>query len=70
MEQSPDPGRFRVLLDQLLADDPDLRRALELKDQGYTLDEIAKIMHTSKPKLKSRIWRLGKSVRTGGRVRG
>jgi DNA-directed RNA polymerase specialized sigma24 family protein len=59
-----------VLVDQLLADDPDLRRVLELQDQGYSLEEIAGNLGTTPAGLKSRKYRARQKLRGGGRGRG
>lgn len=56
-----------VLVDQLLAGDPVLRRVLELQGQGYSLDEIAGNLGTTSKRLKSRTYRARQRIQKGGR---
>lgn len=68
-----DDGRFgsfpaeaaeaRLLLDEIFEKDPDIRRAFELQQAGYSLEEIATILSTptstmTKPALSTRMYRL------------
>jgi DNA-directed RNA polymerase specialized sigma24 family protein len=58
----------RVLTDQLLDGDPDLRTAFELQTAGYELEEIARRLGTTGGRLKSRMYRFRKRI--GGKKEG
>lgn len=62
--QRPDEeAEARVMLDQVLDDDPELRRVLELQDAGYTREEIAEDLGQSVAAMRSWVNRSKQRIR-------
>lgn len=59
----------RMLLDEVLEDDPDLREVLELRDAGYSREEIAERLGQSVGALRSKTNRAKQRIRNRKRLR-